>query len=181
MRRRSGRSRRRSLPLPGRRSTRAVRRDGEALALRWKDLAPDFSRATLPDSKTGRSHRDLGEPAQRLLGTIPRIGGSPFVFPGLSPLRPLSRAAVFVLWCQVRTAADLPDVRLHDLRHSYASVGVSRGYSLPIVAKLLGHSSVAMTERYSHLAATPVQLAANDIAAHIERALNREPALQLHA
>ena len=62
-------------------------------------------------------------------------------------------------WRRIRAKADLNDVRIHDLRHSFASIGASSGLSLPMIGKLLGHTQAATTERYAHLAADPVRAA----------------------
>ena len=63
-------------------------------------------------------------------------------------------------------------MRLHDLRHSFASVGAGAGLSLPIIGKLLGHTQAATTQRYAHLAADPVKQAADRISGEIAAALN---------
>ena len=71
-------------------------------------------------------------------------------------------------WRRVRSRADLIDVRLHDLRHTFASRALALGESLPVIAKLLGHSQVKSTARYVHLAQDSVREAANRVAAVIE-------------
>lgn len=134
-------------------------REREILTLRWDavDLERGFLR--LADTKTGRSVRPLGAAAAELLDALPRVAGSPFVFPGArdgKPLQDVSR-----LWYAVRLAAGLPDVRLHDLRHSFAAVSASGGDSLLVTRALLGHRHVATTQRYAHLADDPVKAAAD--------------------
>ncbi len=134
-------------------------REGEALTLRWSDLDLERGHATLPDTKTGKSVRRLGAPARLLLSELPRADGSPYVFPGRSPDRPL--VEINRVWYAVRTAAKLDDVRLHDLRHSFASVSASMGGSLLVIGKLLGHRDNATTAKYAHLFDDPVRAAAD--------------------
>jgi integrase len=121
----------------------------EALRLRWEEIDEAHGVIRLADSKSGRSVRPLTTDAIELLGTIPREQGSPFVFPGQSAERPL--ATVKRTWERVRDSAGLSGVRLHDLRHTFASVAVSRGESLELIGKLLGHTQPRTTQRYSHL------------------------------
>jgi integrase len=66
-------------------------------------------------------------------------------------------------WRKVREIAQLPDVRLHDLRHSFASIGAGAGLGLPVIGALLGHAQAATTARYAHLASDPLQQAADVI------------------
>lgn len=134
-------------------------REGEILSLRWD--AVDFERGYLrfADTKTGRSVRPLAQSAAALLETLPRINGNPFVLPGLKPgehLKEIKR-----VWYAVRHAASLDEVRLHDLRHSFASVPASSGDSLLVVRALLGHKRASTTERYAHLGDDPVKRAAD--------------------
>jgi len=74
-------------------------------------------------------------------------------------------------WAEIRKRADLGDVRMHDLRHSYASVAANLGESLPMIGKLLGHTQAQTTARYAHLAADPVHEAAERIAERIDLAM----------
>jgi integrase len=127
-------------------------RKSEALSLKWTDVDFERGAATLADTKTGRSHREIGAPALALLDDVKafRHEGNPYVFPGTK------RGAYFTdvarLWNSVRHAASLSDVRLHDLRHGYASVGLQSGLTLPVIGALLGHSDIATTARYTHIA-----------------------------
>ena len=134
-------------------------RESEALTLKWTDVNLDRGTATLPDTKTGRSQRVLGAPARLLLSNLPRVGESPFVFPGAAAEKPLTE--ISRVWYAVRAAATLDDVRLHDLRHSFASVSASSGGSLLLIGKLLGHKDTATTSRYAHLLDDPVREAAD--------------------
>lgn len=124
-------------------------REGEVLSLRWADV--DFARhfATLGDTKTGRSIRALGVPAIELLQQLPRLEGSQYVFPGAKAgahLKEIKRT-----WYAVRYAAGIEDVRLHDLRHTFASAAADAGLSLPLIGALLGHARPETTKRYAHL------------------------------
>jgi integrase len=129
----------------------------------------------LPDSKTGAKAIYLSAPAIGLLASLPRIVGNPFVLPG-------DRAGAHIVniektWRRVRKAAGLEDTRLHDLRHSFASVGVSAGFSLPLIGALLGHTEVGTTARYAHLGNDPVRQANEAIGARIAAALG--PAIRV--
>jgi integrase len=151
-------------------------REGEILSLRWD--AVDFERGylRLADTKTGRSVRPLAQSAAALLATLPRISSNPFVLPGLKPgdhLKEIKR-----VWYAVRYAAGLDEVRLHDLRHSFASVPASSGESLLIVRALLGHKRASTTERYAHLADDPVRRAADRAASSIAGWLAGQAALE---
>jgi integrase len=82
-------------------------------------------------------------------------------------------AAIDKVWSRVRKAAGLADVRLHDLRHSFASVGAAGGLSLPIIGALLGHKHAATTARYAHLSADPLRAANDAVGARIAAAMTR--------
>jgi integrase len=81
--------------------------------------------------------------------SLPRVEGNPYVFPAPTTGRP--SPSLFFPWNRIRNAAGIPDVRLHDLRHSFASVLVNRDYPLYDVQKLLGHANPKTTQRYAHL------------------------------
>lgn len=76
-------------------------------------------------------------------------------------------------WQRVRARAGLKDVRIHDLRHTFASAAVASGQGLPMIGKLLGHTQVQTTARYAHLAADPVKAAAEQVASNIATFLNQ--------
>jgi len=144
-------------------------RRGEIMGLRWKWV--DFERRCIrfPDSKTGAKTIPLGDPAIDLLRSVPAIAGCEFVFPA-------SRGNGHIVglrsvWGKVRELADLRGLRIHDLRHSFASVAVSGGESLYIVGKILGHRQARTTEIYAHLAPGPVHAAADRVARRISEAL----------
>ena len=134
-------------------------RRGEIVGLRWQNV--DFNRKCLrlPDSKTGAKVVFLNEPALEILRSLPRVSNNLHVIPGNRLGAPF--VGINKIWARVRTAAALRDVRLHDLRHSFASVAVGDGLSLPIIGALVGHKNAATTARYAHLASDPLR-AAND-------------------
>ena len=135
------------------------------MTLRWEDVAPEAAELRPPDSKTGAKVVHLGEPAVAVLRGIARVEGNPWV---ITERRPGSRlASLHYPWGRIRKRADLDGVRLHDLRHSFASSGLLVGEGLPMVGKLLGHSQVQTTARYAHLADDPVKAAADRIASRI--------------
>ncbi len=140
-------------------------RRGEILTLRWEHV--DFENACLrlPDSKTGARVIHLNAPALEILNTIARQDGNPHVIVGAKPGTHLVNLKK--PWHRIREAAGIEDVRLHDLRHSFASVAVGLGEGLPIVGKLLGHTQPQTTQRYAHLAADPVRTATERIGAAI--------------
>ena len=145
-------------------------RRNEILTLRWADVDLDGGELNLADSKTGARSVCLSPAAVKVLADLPRIRGNQWVIPGRkrgTHMRDLSDA-----WETVRKRADLEDVRLHDLRHTYASRALALGESLPVIGKLLGHTQVETTARYAHLARDSVREAAARIAASIRADLH---------
>jgi integrase len=133
----------------------------------WVDLKSGMLH--LPDSKTGAKVVMLPAPAQDVLARLPRTNGNPFIIAGESNGYLVN---VWKQWAKMRRLAELEDVRLHDLRHSFASVGVASGMSLSIIGALLGHTQSQTTSRYAHLAADPLKVAADRIAGSIAASLN---------
>ena len=147
----------------------------EILTLRWEYVDLDNQVLRLPDSKTGPKLVYLNDVAINLLRTMPRMDGNPHVIAGKKPGTRLINLQK--PWRRIRTEANLTDVRIHDLRHSFASVAASAGLSLPMIGKLLGHTQPATTQRYAHLATDPIRAASNLIAVEIVTAMNgRKPA-----
>jgi integrase len=142
----------------------------EILTLRWEHV--DFQNGVLrlPDSKTGAKPIYLSDPALHLLRNVPRLQNNPHVIPGKN-----AGARLINLqkpWRRLRAKAGLNDARIHDLRHSFASVAAGRGMSLPVIGKLLGHTQASTTQRYAHLAIDPVRAAADAIGAEIVTVMN---------
>lgn len=123
----------------------------------------------LPDSKTGAKVVHLGAAAMRLVQGIPEVVGNPFLLPGKKDGTHVTDLQS--VWERIRSAAGLEDVRIHDLRHSFASVGADLGDSMLIISKLLGHASPKTTERYTHLFDHPLKAAADRISEQIARCL----------
>ncbi len=142
----------------------------EILSLRWEHV--DFERACLrlPDSKTGAKTIPLNAPALDVLAKLPRIEGNPHVICGEKQGRHLVNLEK--PWRRIRKAAKLDDVRLHDLRHSFASVAASGGQSLVVIGKMLGHSQPQTTARYAHLSDDPIRAASEAVAQRIAVALD---------
>ncbi|MFA8386640.1 MAG: tyrosine-type recombinase/integrase [Pelagibaca sp.] len=128
-------------------------RAGEILSLRWEHIDVANGRANLPDSKTGKKVIQLPAPALEVLATADRPeDGRGFVIRGgdaSEPKTPLVNLKD--PWGVIRSQAGLADVRLHDLRHAFASIAVSGGATLPMIGALLGHRDTKTTQRYAHL------------------------------
>ena len=137
-------------------------RRSEILALRWEDVDFEARELRLRDSKTGPRVVPLSPSAVELLAELPRSAGSRWVIPGRKPGTHMVRLGN--AWRLLRKRAGLHDVRLHDLRHSFASSALALGESLPMIAKLLGHRQIASTARYAHLARASVHEAAARVA-----------------
>lgn len=142
-------------------------RKSELTHLCWSEVDDDTIHLT--DSKTGPRSVFLNAPARAILARQPRTG-SVYVFPSLlDSSRP--RSAEISLWRKVRQQALIDDVRLHDLRHTFASHAVMAGVSLPVVSRLLGHSSARMTLRYAHVGDREIECAAERVGVAISKAL----------
>ncbi len=137
-------------------------RRNEILTLRWEDVRLEAQELRLSDSKTGPRTVSLSPEAVQVLASIERLPGNPWVIPGTKPGARLS--SLFEPWRKVRARAGLDDVRLHDLRHSFASRALALGESLPVIARLLGHAQIQTTARYTHLTRDAVKDAATRVA-----------------
>ena len=138
-------------------------RVSEILTLRWEYIQPP--RLKLPDSKTGPKTVFLNRPAMSVLASIDATVGSLFVFPGRTLDKPV--AGLSARWTELRRRAALSDVRLHDLRHSFASVAINENVSLTLIGGLLGHALPETTMRYAHLADQSVVDAAHRVCATV--------------
>jgi integrase len=144
-------------------------RMSEILGLKWEWVDLERGEARLPDSKTGTKTLHLPPPALAVLADLPRVEGNPYLIVG--HIRGARLVNLEKPWRSIRKAASLPDIRLHDLRHAFASVAASSGMGLPIIGKMLGHTQAATTHRYAHLAPDPVKAAAATVAAKIADAM----------
>jgi integrase len=146
-------------------------RSGEITAIRWCQIDWQQKLIRLPDSKTNEPRTiHLSDAAIEVLKILPRAG--PYVVAGAKPGEPyrnLGRA-----WIVARAYAGLQDCRLHDLRHSYASLAAGRGVSLPMIGKLLGHRVAATTQRYAHLARDAVAAVNDDLGAAMVAAIEKK-------
>lgn len=145
----------------------------EILTLEWAHVDLDRREINLPDSKTGKKTIELGESAVELLSNIPRIVGSPYVITGKKAGQHL--VGLPHIWMRIREKVGLPNVRIHDLRHSWASSAAQAGLTLPFIGALLGHREIATTNRYVHLMSDPLKQAADKVAAKIDQAMKAKP------
>lgn len=149
-------------------------RKNEIARLRWCEVDLDKGLLRLKDSKTGPKIIRLGAAATSLLAKLPKAHAT-WVFPDRKHAdRPTSN--LDWAWVRIRTKAEMPDVRIHDLRHSFASIGVAGGEGLVLIGKLLGHEHVVTTNRYAHLSDDPLQAAADRISERVAEALGIMPA-----
>jgi integrase len=142
----------------------------EILSLEWRWINWEGGFARIPDSKTGPKTISLPQPALALLSTLREQQShdgvqSKYVLPGKR--RGTYFTGIQKPWGRIRTAAGLEDVRIHDLRHCYASVAVSSGTSLYLVGAVLGHRQPSTTLRYAHLAMQPVREVAERTASQL--------------
>ena len=148
---------------------------GEVLTLRWSDVDRKAGELRLRDAKTGARMVPLTPAGLQVLAGIARVRRSPWVFTGSRPDRHLATLTSY--WHWVRERADVEDVRIHDLRHSFASRALALGLALPMIGRLLGHTDVGSTARYAHLARDAEKVAAARVGDSIEADIVRaEPA-----
>ena len=141
----------------------------EIMTLKWDYVDLKARELRLPDSKTGAKIVHFGKTASDVLKGIEKLEDNPYVITGKkqgSRLNDLQHP-----WRRIRAKAGLDDVRIHDLRHSYASGALALGESLPMIGKLLGHTQVQTTARYAHLANDPVKAAAGRVSDTIGAAM----------
>jgi len=151
-------------------------RKREVLDAKWEDI--DFVRNSwrIHTTKTGGSrHVPLSESASNLLKGVPRLRNCEWVFPNPNTAKPFEN--IFTSWDKARVSAGLADVRVHDLRHSFASFVVNAGRSLYDVQHLLGHSQVKTTQRYAHLSQDTLLAAANAGTMGFRELFNGSPAI----
>lgn len=148
-------------------------RRNEILTLQWKEVDFQNRLIRLQESKTGQKTIYLSAPAMQILSDIPRIQGNPYVICGKKEGAHLVN--IKDPWREIRENAGLQDVRLHDLRHNFASTAVVTGHHLKVIGSLLGHSDTKTTERYAHLANDPLQTANEAIGNRIQAAMSQKP------
>ncbi|MDE0408349.1 MAG: tyrosine-type recombinase/integrase [Alphaproteobacteria bacterium] len=135
-------------------------RKSEILTLQWPDYRE--GRLFLRDSKTGPRTVWLAAPARAILDGLPRRGS--WVFPSPQRQGPLSAAVLEGFWRRVREEAGIGDARLHDCRHTYASIAIVQGESVMTTARLLGHNDARTTLKYAHLSDRSVREATDALA-----------------
>ncbi len=138
----------------------------EIQKLQWEHVDLEAGELRLPDAKTGGRAVPLAPSAVRLLESLPRDEDNCWVIAGKKPgshLTDLQHP-----WRRIRARAELDDVRIHDLRHSFASRALALGEGLPMIGKLLGHTQVQTTARYAHLARDTVKASAARIGDSID-------------
>ncbi len=141
----------------------------EILTLRWDHVDIEGQCLRLPDSKTGAKIIYLPPAALEVLAGLERHKDNPYVIVGAKPGTHLVNLQK--PWERNRKKAGLDDVRIHDLRHSFASMAIAGGLSLPVIGALLGHSQPQTTARYAHLADDPLRQAANLTGSRIAAAM----------
>lgn len=145
-------------------------RRGEILELKWSDVDLENGLLDLPESKTGRKTIVLNAPARQVLTELEKQKTGEYVVTGRYKDKPL--VGLPHAWIRIRRRAGLDGVRLHDLRHSYASTGAGLGASLPVIGALLGHTVAQTTARYAGVAADPRREAAERIGKRLESLLS---------
>ena len=143
----------------------------EILTLRWDWVDLERGLLLLPDSKTGKKAIVVNAPAAKILAELPRTGA--YVIGGKSAgtSQEKPRADLQRPWHAVMRRAGLTAVRIHDLRHTHASVGAGAGLGLPIIGKLLGHARATTTARYTHLDVDPLRRASEHIGRQLAMAM----------
>ena len=140
-------------------------RRNEILGLRWEDLDFEAGEMRLEDSKTGARVVPLPPPAAKVLRGLSPVEGNPWVFPGRK--KGTGQRNINECWDRIRKLAGLDGVRLHDLRHSFASRALALGEGLSMIGELLGHRKVRTTARYAHLARDSVRASTAKVAESI--------------
>ena len=136
-------------------------RQTEIRSLRWRDYRQGG--IFLSDSKTGPRRVWLSSPAAQVLDNLPKIAA--WVFPATDQDRPMPTETLYRYWRSLRSSAGLEDLRLHDLRHNYASFALHLGETVPTIARLLGHRNPSTTLKYTHLAGGALREAVEKVGA----------------
>lgn len=141
----------------------ACARLGEIRTLKWSYVDIGWGVLALPDSKTGAKNIHLNSAAIGILNSLVRIKSTPYVLPG--HITESCLVNIRKPWLKIRKIAGLNDLRIRDLRHSFASIAVVLGVSLPIIGGLLEHTQVQTTARYAHVGNGPAVLL-NELTGH---------------
>jgi integrase len=144
----------------------------EITRLRWNEVDFEAGLLRLEHSKTGPRAVPLGDQAVRLIAALKRSAKSDWVFPSNRGAGPI--VGIQKVWDGIRTRADLPSVRLHDLRHSFASEAINGGASLYLTGAILGHRQSSTTQRYAHLQSDPVRSVSTTAAGNVAQMLDRK-------
>lgn len=145
---------------------------GEILSLEWSMVDIENRRLGLTDSKTGAKTVHLSEQAESILSALRNLNKEPYVIYGRHKGKRL--IGISRPWYRIRARAGLEDVRIHDLRHTFASIGVSAGLSLPVIGKLLGHTQTQTTARYAHLYDDPLKQGVELVSAAITQSARKQ-------
>ena len=140
------------------------RRTGEILTLKWDYIDFKNFRMNLPDTKTGKKSFRFSPTVHQILSSLPDKEG--YVFKSIIGNKRVT--TVRHIWRKICKLAGIENVRVHDLRHTYASLAVQSGYSLPIISKMLGHADIKTTQRYAHLHDDPVNQAVDKLDQQLE-------------
>lgn len=147
----------------------------EILHLEWSSVDAERGLIRLRDSKVGKATIILNEPARAVLAGIPKIGRYVIAGESAGTDDEKPRADLKRPWTLVTKAAGLEGLRIHDLRHSFASVGAGDGHGLTIVGRLLNHTQARTMQRYQHLGDDPLRRASDAIANRIAAAIGEAP------
>ena len=142
---------------------------GEILTLRWDDVDREAGELRLRNAKTGARMVPLTPTAAAILAEMIPVPHSPWVFTGRKPERHLSQLTTYWRW--VRERAGVEDVRIHDLRHSFASRALALGENLSMIGRLLGHTDIGSTARYAHLSRDAEKISAARVGESIEASI----------
>ncbi len=152
-------------------SLTGVRR-GNALNARWEDFDEARKTWTIPMTKSGKPQTiHLSPEVLQLLQSMPSRGRSEWLFPNPSTRKPYTR--IWSSWNTARNKAGFPHVRIHDLRHTFASLLINSGHNLYVVQKALGHHSPTVTMRYAHLKDSALQEANNAVGSLVKSGIDR--------
>lgn len=147
-------------------------RKSEIINLKWSEVNFAHGFMDLEDSKTGAKRIWMPPQVVELLQTIPRSNSNPYVLVGKQEGKPFGN--LNGIWIEIRTTAGIPDVRIHDLRHTFASAGIMNGVPLHAVGKMLGHKSVTTTSRYAHIADKFAAEAAEKVAKAMQKPVKKD-------